>query len=462
MPFFVYGSNAQTGEVARRFYSEAATEAEARKHAEAHGMRVSSVVACSAQQRAPAGSVLTVRERVAAEHARRAPVQVQGAAARAAALAARGHPPAATVDPQLKSEMAAFEETLERRTPSVYVAYALIGANLLVFVLMTAFGVSAMKPTIDDLLRWGADFGPDTSHGEWWRLFTSTFVHIGMLHVSCNMLVLAYIGPRVERMLGNGSFLLVYLVSGLGGSLLALEQNPLQVQAGASGAIFGIYGALFAVLLRERDSIPQHVAAHLKKYVTTFIAYNLIYSLSPGISLAAHLGGLVTGFICGFAVAQPLDDADTTTGRPLRNASVAAVGALVVLLGVVAVRMKYPNLDRVGDIIAHAAAVEKQSRLAFVDAKRHADEDQLSNAGFAGAIETKVLPDWRSARDEIGQLAYLPSPKIDAIDHYMRMRQRQLENLDDALRSNNSEAVKNALADGKYSSDRLSNWSAGK
>lgn len=463
MPFFVYGSNAQTGEVARRIYSDAATEAEARAHAEAHGMSVASVIACSPQQRPPDEDVQQARARLAAARARSAPLDVRGAAERAAAISAGAEPrPVGAEVAQLRSESAAFEETLERYTPSTWVSHALIGANVLVFVLMAAFGVGIVNPKVDDLLRWGADFGPQTSHGEWWRLFTSMFVHIGFMHLAFNMLAFAYVGPKVERMLGNAGFLLVYVVAGLGGSVLAIEQNPLQVQAGASGAIFGIYGALFAMLLRRRGSIPEHLAAHMRKSVATFIGYNLIYSLSPGISMAAHLGGLVTGFVCGFAIVQPPGGEDAIAGRPLRNAMVVGLGVVVIGVGIAAVHARYPGLSRVNEVIERFAVVEKQSRETFAAAKQRADEAKLSQSDFADLIESRLLPDWRSTREEIGQLAQLPSPKLGKLGVYMQMRQQQLESLAGALRREDEEAVTSALEDGKYGSDRLSNWSAAK
>jgi len=123
--------------------------------------------------------------------------------------------------------------------PRVFVTWVLIAINLAVFVLMVIRGVGLMDPSIDSLLKWGADFGPLTTHGQWWRMLTSTFVHVGILHIAMNMYILLVSGPFVERLYGNVGFAVLYLLSGLGGSLVSLAWHPMLVSAGASGAIFG-------------------------------------------------------------------------------------------------------------------------------------------------------------------------------------------------------------------------------
>ncbi|MGA9334218.1 MAG: rhomboid family intramembrane serine protease, partial [Rudaea sp.] len=234
MPFFIYGNDARTGIVAKRVYTDAETEAEARAHGETLGLAVTAVVPCHADENPG-----VVAEKVPG-------LSVSPRPATASALSAR----------QNKQAFAAFTRTLEDETPTTYVTYALIAVNVLVFAAMVFSGVSATSPTGMNLIDWGSDFGMETARGQWWRLFTAMFVHIGFFHLVFNMIAFVYVGPTVERMFGNLGFLVLYVVSGLGGSLLALYLNPMLIHAGASGAIFGIYGALLAVLLRERDSIP--------------------------------------------------------------------------------------------------------------------------------------------------------------------------------------------------------------
>src|SRR5438128_90202 len=120
----------------------------------------------------------------------------------------------------------------------------LVGLIVVIYVAMVANGVSFSDPTTDALLAWGADFGPLALRGQSWRLLTSMFLHAGFLHLAFNAWALWVLGRLTERLLGSVAFTLLYLLSGIGGNLLSLLINPLQVSVGASGAIFGAAGAL--------------------------------------------------------------------------------------------------------------------------------------------------------------------------------------------------------------------------
>jgi membrane associated rhomboid family serine protease len=129
------------------------------------------------------------------------------------------------------------------------------------------------------------------AHGDWWRLITSAFLHYGPIHLGINMLVLWIYGAALEMRLGAGRFLLLYLVSGLAGAAGALLVNPLSPTVGASGAIFGIFGAGL-VLERQRDFVFGGGAFAL-------IALNLAFSFTPGLNISwgGHVGGLIGGII---------------------------------------------------------------------------------------------------------------------------------------------------------------------
>ena len=147
---------------------------------------------------------------------------------------------------------------LRKHRPRALVAPVLVAINIMVFVLMVATGVDFMEPSIEDLISWGANFGPRTVDWEWWRLLSCTFLHIGALHIAFNMYVLWDVGRVVERLVGSTTFLVLYVASGLVGSLASLALNPQVVSAGASGSVFGVFGALigFAALQRDKASIP--------------------------------------------------------------------------------------------------------------------------------------------------------------------------------------------------------------
>lgn len=118
--------------------------------------------------------------------------------------------------------------------------YALLAINIVIFIAMLASGVSWIAPEPGQVLRWGADYGPYTLGGQYWRLIASMFLHFGIIHLAGNMWCLWSLGQLTEKLLGSISVLGLYLLTGIGASLLSLSWDPMRVSAGASGAIFGI------------------------------------------------------------------------------------------------------------------------------------------------------------------------------------------------------------------------------
>lgn len=181
--------------------------------------------------------------------------------------------------------------------------YALIGVNVAVFALMVASGVSAVQPTAQDAFNWGANYGPATLHGQWWRLFTSMFVHYGIIHLGMNMYVFYSVGRITEALFGRARLVILYVATGLAGGLLSLWVHPDVVGAGASGAIFGVYGAFLGFLYVRRHVIAPQAMKAMTRSATTFLGINLIYGFMSGrIDLAAHIGGLLCGVLLGYVL----------------------------------------------------------------------------------------------------------------------------------------------------------------
>ncbi|MBI3449155.1 MAG: rhomboid family intramembrane serine protease, partial [Acidobacteria bacterium] len=222
-----------------------------------------------------------------------------------------------------------FAVALHQLTPSAPLTPTLIAVNVAVWIAMLANGANPLSPDTEVMRAWGADFGPLTANGEWWRLLTSNYLHFGAIHLFCNMFALWQIGALVERLLGRSGFLITYLISGVAGSLASLWWHPYAVGAGASGAVFGVYGALLGFITRESGTIPREVLSRLRSGGVTFLGYNLIFGLSiPGISLAAHAGGLAAGFLCGVLLSHQLtiQGASTRARRSLVLATLGVVG----------------------------------------------------------------------------------------------------------------------------------------
>jgi membrane associated rhomboid family serine protease len=167
---------------------------------------------------------------------------------------------------------------------------------------MVLSGVSAVFPAAEQLLRWGAEFGPYTLHGQYWRVVTACFVHAGVVHLAGNMLFLLWFGRAIERAIGPFATIMIYLLTGIGGELLSLAWNPLRVSVGASGAILGIAGVLVA-FFSYGPLKPSRTPLFYSRLIVLVI-FSLIVGLLPGTDNMAHLGGLTSGLLLGILAAR--------------------------------------------------------------------------------------------------------------------------------------------------------------
>src|SRR5258708_4319940 len=172
--------------------------------------------------------------------------------------------------------------------------------NVAVFVAMTLGGVSTTEPTTAELWDWGANYGPLSIGGQWWRLLSCVFVHIGIIHIGFNMWCFWGLGRLAESVYGHWTFGALYLITGVAASVTSLAWNPGGTSAGASGAIFGIAGALIASFYLGEFSLPKAAVSGLLRSVLMFAGYNLVFGAMSGhTDNAAHVGGLVSGLILG-------------------------------------------------------------------------------------------------------------------------------------------------------------------
>jgi len=207
-----------------------------------------------------------------------------------------------------RADAAAFANELDRVAPATpVVTYALIGICTAVFVIEILKGAGFDSMSADLAFRLGANYGPRTLTGQWWRLFTSMFLHFGFLHILMNMWCLFALGRIAERLMGRTAFLLLSFATGLGGGLLSLAVHPQLVSAGASGAVFGVAGGLVTYLWLKKAPLAFD---SVKKELTSlgiFIAYILFYSLQPGVDMMAHAGGLISGLAIAAALPRFLE-----------------------------------------------------------------------------------------------------------------------------------------------------------
>lgn len=190
------------------------------------------------------------------------------------------------------------------RTTSL--THVLVGVNILIYLAMGVVGGSLLSsPSSQQLIRSGGNFGPLTFGGEWWRLLSYNFLHGGFLHIAFNMWCLWDLGELCESLYGTWTFGALYMISGVAGGLMSVGFHPERLSVGASGAIFGLAGALIAGFYLGEFSLPRPVVqAHLRS-VVAFVAFNIIFgAIASGTDNLCHLGGLLAGVGCGALIAK--------------------------------------------------------------------------------------------------------------------------------------------------------------
>lgn len=179
------------------------------------------------------------------------------------------------------------------RLSQAKVTSGLMIINIIVFIMMTLSGGSE---NIENLIRFGANSKILVAEGEWWRLFTASFIHIGFFHIMFNMYFFYSLGPVFERLFGSMNFLIIYLIAGIFGNLLSFAfGSPYTVSAGASTSLYGMLGLAIGLMATYRD---DEIIRSFGASFISVVVINVIYSLlAPGVGIYGHLGGFVAGFL---------------------------------------------------------------------------------------------------------------------------------------------------------------------
>ncbi|HET6992940.1 MAG TPA: rhomboid family intramembrane serine protease [Bacteroidia bacterium] len=264
----------------------------------------------------------------------------------------------------------------------------ILNANILVFLAMVISGVSPVLPDAESFIRWGANCRPYTMGGEPWRLFTSMFLHFGIIHLATNMYALFSVGRMLEPFVGKWRFFILYLCAGLGGSSVSLwwHQSEMNVSAGASGAIFGIFG-VFAALLTT-NLIDQSIRKQLMRGMASAIGLNLLIGLYAGIDNSAHIGGLLTGALGGWL---SYFDLKTWYHQRIKKYTGLIASVLITISGIIFFWMIIPPLATVVNVkneplLQHYDIEEKRS-LDYIG--------KINSSTTAEEIEKNVLQPWQ-------------------------------------------------------------------
>ena len=341
---------------------------------------------------------------------------------------------------------------MRSRPRQVPVVCALVAVNALVFVLMLVYGAGLWHTANTVQLAWGANFGPATQDGQWWRLGTAMFIHFGVLHLLLNMWALWDVGRLVERLLGPLRFALLYLGSGAAGNLLSLVvQGNHAVSGGASGAIFGLYGALLVSLWRERRQVERREFKWLFGGALVFSALVLgMGFVVPGIDNAAHAGGLVAGALGGRLLARPW-----TVHSPRSGPGAWWAGAFLALaIGVLLARIPPPSYRfteelRAREAIAQFLIQDQRTSQRWGAILTDGQRQGLSFDAIAGRIDDAVTSSYERSFEQLLAAqpdSAVPSAKaLESLQDYANQRVEASREFADDLRSNNPQQIRKAL-----------------
>ena len=351
---------------------------------------------------------------------------------------------------------AQFATRLIAQSPRVPVTVALVAINTLVFIATLLAGAEFLIPVGKLQIAWGSNFGPYTADGGWWRLFTSLFIHFGIAHLILNMIALVMFGPLVERLYGSVNYLLIYLLAGIAGGLASISWQPDVNSAGASGAIFGILGALVAAQLRAGDSFPVDILRPIRDTTLVYLGLSLYAGFKyKGIDNAAHLGGLTAGFLIGLAAARPITGECSYSRSDLRRLiQLLPVAAVVLAVGLWFAQRASASM--VGEGLFRRTAHWIWAREPTINQKFNAALSLDANAkedhtALIKTLETVVMPFWREAGDRLATIELSSnSPDrstLEVLQDLTDGRADAFQLLDDGLRNNDPKVIAKAGQD---------------
>jgi len=329
------------------------------------------------------------------------------------------------------------------------ITLGLILANLALFLVMAALGGGFWQSSQSGLqLAWGANFAPATQDGQWWRLGSALFIHFGLLHLGTNMVALWDAGQLLERSLGHARFLGLYLLAGLTGNLASLAAHGNQaVSGGASGAIFGVYGALVVALWLQRKHLSRQEFRWMFWSALLFTAISAAFGfLVPGIDNAAHLAGLAAGaLLCLILFPGPRD---RLVWRLSAGALLAAaVAGLISHLPAPTYRWSHEQQAR-AEIRAFAAedATLAQRWALILDEGRRG---HLSFEQLADRLDRDIGIPYSESFSELSRLPNDPAmpsaPALNTLRDYAELRRDAARTMADGLRQHNPRRIREGL-----------------
>jgi rhomboid protease GluP len=313
--------------------------------------------------------------------------------------------------------------------------YIFFGVNIFIFGLMALAGGSDPQT----LIAFGVKDNGLIASGQWWRFVTPVFIHIGLLHLAFNSYALWIIGPQVEKLYGPARFVILYVLTGIAGVCGSYFYHPEARSAGASGAIFGLFGVLLVFGIRYRRSIPPEFKRAVGTGVVPVIAINLFIGFTiPGIDNSAHIGGLLIG--AALAALVPFQKPGDETSGGLKAVQILLIALIVTSFYAVAQnyngpRLSVRNVGRGFSLMPGVGSASDEFKNAVNDAQNTFD---LSADILTSGRTNQLAPLKRDTAKSIDQLRKLPplDPKADELAAaLLRVMQQEYELIESVERS---------------------------
>lgn len=349
---------------------------------------------------------------------------------------------------QVKADTEAYSRFLQQ-AGRPFVTLAIIAINALVYVWAGNQGAGWWdgKPSV--LIDLGGNFAPATTQDQWWRLLTGTFLHSGFMHMAFNMWALWDAGRIAERLFGHGRYLALYLVAGLMGSLASINWQQEAVGIGASGAVFGVYGALTMALFLRNDLLPLSIAHKLRTSGSAFILYCLVNGFThTGIDNSAHLGGLLSGALLGAGFVG--------LTRARLWLAVATLAGVSTFGGFRAVEVTEPFLDEPAFRAFLAGFGAEEKRLNQTVQTLLKTRGQLPPKDFATYLDREVVSGWRQLETQIKGFHRVSNKNrqlLEPLTEFIETKRDAAETLKDGLAEGNALMIFSSSLKTRYAND---------
>lgn len=330
--------------------------------------------------------------------------------------AQRGEEAEDTIQPVMAAPWAQREST-------VSLTKVLFGINIAVFVAMVAASDSVTNFPERVFEHFGANIGTLTFSGDWWRLLTYMFLHNGLMHIAFNMWCLWDLGALCESLYGRWTFAAIYLTTGIAAGLASAGWHPMVSSVGASGAIFGLAGALISGFALGEFSLPNIAIRSTLRSLVLFAVVNLFLgAVIPHVDNTAHIGGLVSGLVMGALIAW-----FATSDAPGRRIAVLLLSALAVFgagLGVrhwrggpaKFARAMYELNQHGGDPVSRLQLIEQANpnlvSVRYALAQEYFNRQQFAQAEGEFKRILELQPQNQEARFDLGE-TYLNEKRLD-------------------------------------------------